>query len=50
VPKLDVGEGEALVKDVILLEVDVENVVEEGNKEEERVSNDDMEYNATVEC
>jgi len=33
----------------MIVEVDLDNVEEEGNMEEERVSNDDMEYNVSVE-
>ena len=48
--ELYIGEAEAPEKDEIIVEVEVDNVEEEGNKEEETVSNDDMEYNVTVEC
>jgi len=47
--ELDIGEGEAHEKDEIIVELEVCNVQEEGNGEEERVSNEDMKYNVTVE-
>jgi len=54
-PKIDltelyIGEGEAPEKDEIIVEVEVDNVEEDGNEEEQTVSNDDMEYNVTVDC
>jgi len=48
--ELDIGAGEAPEKDEIIAEVEVDNVEEEGNEEEETVSNDATEYNVTVEC
>jgi len=48
--ELDIKEGEAHEKDEIIVEVEVDNVEEEGHKEEVTVSNEDMEYNVTVEC
>lgn len=49
-PELDIGDGKAPKKDEIILEVDVDDVEEEGNEEEERVSNDNMESNVAIEC
>jgi hypothetical protein len=46
--KLYIREGVSPEKDGIIVEVQVDNVEEEGNEEEETVSNDDMEYNVTV--
>jgi hypothetical protein len=48
--ELYIGEGEPPEKDEMMVEVEVDNLEEEGNEEEETVSNDDMEYNVTVEC
>lgn len=48
--ELAIGEREAPEKDEIIVEVEVDNLEEEGNEEEQRVSIDDMEYNVTVEC
>jgi len=48
--ELYMGERVAPGNDEIIIEVEVDNVEEEGNEEEETVSNDDMEYNVTVEC
>ena len=47
---LFIREGEAPENDEIIVEVEVDNVEEVGNEEEETFSNDDMEYNVTVEC
>jgi len=48
--ELDIGEGEAHEKDEPIVEVAVDNVEEEGHEEEVTVSNEDKEYNVTVEC
>jgi len=48
--ELDIGEREAPMKDEIIAEVEVNNLQEEGDEEEQRVSIDDLEYNVTVEC
>jgi hypothetical protein len=50
VTKLDIRDGEDPEKDEIMVEVKVDIIEEESNKEEETVSNKDMEYNVTVEC
>jgi hypothetical protein len=46
----DIGEEEAPEKGQIMVEVQVDNVDKKGNEEEDTVSNEDMEYNVTVEC
>jgi hypothetical protein len=46
----DNGERDAPEKDDIIVEVEVDNLVEEGSEEDQRVSIDDMEYNVTVQC
>jgi len=48
--ELDIGEREAPGKDDITVEVEVDNLEDEGNEAVQRVSIDHMEYNATVEC
>ena len=48
--KPDLGEGEAHEKNGIIVEVEVDIVEEEGHEEEVTVSNQDMQYNVTVEC
>jgi hypothetical protein len=47
--KLDIGEGAVPMKDEIIVEVEVDNVKEEGIEKEEKLSNNDLEYNVTVE-
>jgi len=48
--KLDIGEGEAHETDELIVEVAVDNLQEEGHEEEVTVSNEDKEYNVTLEC
>ena len=48
--ELDIWEREAPEKDEIIVEVEVDNLEEEGNEEKQRVSINIMEYNVTVEC
>jgi len=48
--ELDIGDGDAHEKDELIEEVEVDNVEEEGHEEEVTVSNEDNEYNVTVEC
>jgi len=48
--KLDIGEGDTPEKNKIIIEVEVDNVEAQGNEDEERVSNEDIQYNVTIEC
>ena len=46
--ELDIGEREPPEKDEIIVEVEVDNLEEEGNEEEEPVSSQDMEHTVIV--